>query len=168
MYSTQGKYRRTAISSILNARNQEKNKKNINRDFPFTLHRNSPSHLKSPNIKISLRLQQFSGRPSELSRKNAKRVEHLRREAAFSYYFCTPPPLPSIPEPGFQQYHTSSRPRRYWQKTQLPDSVKYFPKERLRHCHFRDLKYHVTGIVDHFGSYLDELISECPQRPLLH
>ena len=34
-------------------------------DLPFTLHRNSPAHLKSHNIKISLRLQQFSGRPSD-------------------------------------------------------------------------------------------------------
>jgi hypothetical protein len=28
----------------------------------------------------------------------------------------TPPPLTSIPESGFQQFHTSSRPRRYRQK----------------------------------------------------
>lgn len=41
----------------------------------------------------------------------------LCREATFSYYFCTPPPLPSIPKTGFQQYHTSSRPCRYCQKT---------------------------------------------------
>jgi hypothetical protein len=27
---------------------------------------------------------------------------------------------------------------------QLPDSVKDFPKERLRHSHFRHLKYHKT------------------------
>jgi len=40
----------------------------IIRDFPFTLHRNSPALLKSHNIKISLRLQKFSSRPSELSR----------------------------------------------------------------------------------------------------
>jgi uncharacterized transporter YbjL len=52
--------------------------------------------------------------------------------------------LPSIPQTGFQQFHTSSRPRRYCQKTQLPDSVKYFPKERLGHSYFCYLKYHVT------------------------
>jgi len=56
----------------------------------------------------------------------------------------------------------------YCQKTQPPDSVEYFSKERLRHSHFRDLKYHVTGMADHFDSYLDELVSECPQRPLPH
>ena len=37
--------------------------------FPYTLHRNSPEHLKPYNIKISSRLQQFSGGTSELSRE---------------------------------------------------------------------------------------------------
>jgi hypothetical protein len=55
--------------------------------------------------------------------------------ALFSYYFGTPRALPSIPEPGFQQFHTSSRPRRYCQKTQPPDSVKDFSKECLWHSH---------------------------------
>jgi len=76
--------------------------------------------------------------------------------------------LPSIPETGFQQFHTSSRPRRYCQKTQLLDSGKDFPKERLRHSHFRHLKYHVAGMADHLGSYLDELVSERSQRPILN
>ena len=49
----------------------------VDRDFPFTLHRNSPAHLKSHNIKISLRLQQFSGRPSELSRKKRQKSRTL-------------------------------------------------------------------------------------------
>jgi len=31
------------------------------RDLPFTLHKNSPVRVRSYNIKISLRLQQFSG-----------------------------------------------------------------------------------------------------------
>jgi len=39
----------------------------------------------------------------------------------------------------------------YFQKTQLPDPVKDFPKEYPRHSHFRHLKYHVTGMADHFG-----------------
>ena len=34
----------------------------------------------------------------------------------FSQYFGTPPPLTSIPESGFRQFHTSSRPRRSCQK----------------------------------------------------
>jgi len=73
-------------------------------------------------------LQQLSGRPVSFLVKNAQ-VEHLRREATFSYHFGTARPLPSIPEAGFQQFHTSSRPRMYCQKTQLPDSVKDFPKK---------------------------------------
>jgi hypothetical protein len=39
----------------------------------------------------------------------------------------------------------------YFQKTQLPDPAKDFPKEYPRHSHFRHLKYHVTGMADHFG-----------------
>jgi len=74
--------------------------------------------------------------------------------------------LPSIPQTGFQQFHTSSRPGKYCQKTQLPDSVKDFPKERLRHSHFGHLEYHLTGMADHLGSCLDELISERSQGPL--
>jgi hypothetical protein len=53
-------------------------------------------------------------------------------------------------------------------KTQLLDSGKDFPKERLRHSHFRHLKYHVAGMADHLGSYLDELVSERSQGPLFH
>jgi hypothetical protein len=90
------------------------------------------------------------------------------QKSTFSHSIGRPPPLPSIPEHGFQQFQTSSRPRRYCQKTQLPDPVKDFPKERLRHSHFRHLKYHVTGMADHFGSYLDELVSERSQGPLFH
>lgn len=35
--------------------------------------------------------------PASCLAKNAQKVEHLRREATFSYYFGTPRPLPSIP-----------------------------------------------------------------------
>ena len=101
-------------------------------------------------------------------RKNRQKVTHIRQEPAFSHHFGTPPPLPSIPETGFHQVHTSSRPRRYCQKTQLPDSLKDFPKERLRHSHFGHLKYHVAGMADHLGSYLDELVSERSQGSLIH
>jgi len=101
-------------------------------------------------------------------RKNRKKATHIRQEPAFSHHFGTPLLLPSIPEPGFQQFRTSSRPRRYCQRTQLPDSVKDFPKERLRHSHFGQLKYHVAGMPDHLGSYLDELVSERSQGTLFH
>ena len=36
------------------------------------------------------------------------------------------------------------------------------PEERLRHSHFRHLKYHVAGMADHPGSYPDELVSLSP------
>ena len=42
------------------------------------------------------------------------------------------------------------------------------PEERLRHSHFRHLKYHVTEMVDYLGSSLDELASERSQGPLFH
>jgi len=100
-----------------------------------------------------------------LCRKSRQEVEHVRQEPVSSHHFGRPLPLPSIPELGFQQFHTSSRPRRYCQKTQPPDSGKDFPKERLRHSHFRHLKYHVTGMADHFGSYFDELVPSVVEGP---
>ena len=51
---------------------------------------------------------------------------------------------------------------------QPPDSGKDFPKEHPLHSLFRHLKYHVTGMADHLGSYLDELVSERSQGPLFH
>ena len=71
-------------------------------------------------------------------------------------------------QPVFQQFQTSSRPRWYCQKTQLPDPVKDFPKEYPRNSHFCHLKYHITRMADHLGSYLDELVSERPKRPMFH
>ena len=75
-----------------------------------------------------------------------------------------PPFLQSV----LQQFHTSSRPRWYCQETQLPDPVKDFPKEYSRNSHFCHLKYHITRMADHLGSYLDELVPERAKRPLLH
>ena len=88
-----------------------------------------------------------------LCRKEHQKVKHLRRGPVFSCYFGAPQPLPSIPKTGFQQFHTSSRPRRYCKKTQPPDSGKDFPKERLRHSHFhqpvhRILSFRKIGIND--------------------
>lgn len=62
------------------------------------------------NIKTSLRLQWVLAAPASCLAKTPKKVEHLCREGAFSCYSCIPPPLPSVLEPGFQQYYTSSRP----------------------------------------------------------
>ena len=73
---------------------------------------------------------------------------------------------PPFLQPDFLQFHRSSRSSRYCQKTQLPDSAKYFPKKRLRHSHFCHLKYHVARMPDHLGSDLDQLLTQPSQRPL--
>ena len=102
----------------------------------------------------------FLATPASCLTKNAKKVEYLCREAAFSYYFGTPRALPSIRELGFYQRYTSSRPRGYCQKMQSPDSVNDFSKEYLRHSHSCHLKYNITGMPDHLGSDLDQLLTE--------
>ena len=47
------------------------------------------------------------------------------------------PFLSSIANPIFQLFHISFSSRRYCQKTQSPDSFKYFPKKLLPYGHFR-------------------------------
>ena len=117
----------------------------------------------------------FSNRISNLSRK----LKHIMPETAKKSSTHVQNPLfptiladrrrcPPFLHRDFQQFHTSSRPRRYCQKTQLPDPVKDFPKECLRNSHFCHLKYHITRMADHLGSYLDELVPERAKRPLLH
>ena len=59
----------------------------IKRNFPYTLHQNTPAHLKLHNIKISSGLQQFSGHTSKLSRKKTPK----------KLYTCVKePPFPTI------------------------------------------------------------------------
>jgi hypothetical protein len=59
----------------------------------------------------------------------------LREESTYSHHFGIPPPFLSFPEPDFQQFNTSSQPRGYYQKKQLLDTAKHFPKECLRNNH---------------------------------
>jgi hypothetical protein len=95
---------------------------------------------------------------------NTRKGAYLREESAFPHGIGTPPPLTSIPEPDFQQFDISSRPRWYCQKTQPPDPVKYFPKKYPRNSHLCHLKYHVPRMIDHLGSDLDELFTQRSQR----
>ncbi len=74
------------------------------RYFPFTLHRNSPLHLKSHNIKISLRLQQFSGHPSELSRKKRQKSWILMSRSPFPTIFTHSQGPPAESVSLFQTY----------------------------------------------------------------
>ena len=99
--------------------------------------------IEGHNTKLSSQFQDNTSGFSIPCRKNRQKVEHVRPKPAFSHHFGRPPPLPSIPEPDFQQFYTSSRPRGYCQKTQLPDPVKDFPKEYPRNNHFCHLKYHI-------------------------
>ena len=87
------------------------------------MHLTAPSNFKPHNTIISSYYHQYFGGISQFSRKKTKKVECFCIEAIFPYYFCTVPSLSLVPEPGFQQFHTSSRPRRYCQRTQLPDSI---------------------------------------------
>jgi len=102
------------------------------------------------------------------AKKIPKKSSTRRRRPAFSYYFGTPRPLPSIPEPGFQQCHTSSRPRRYCRKTQLRDTIEDFRKKRPRNSHFRHLKCYVSfkslmeeDTYEHFFELADNGFSSC-------
>jgi hypothetical protein len=88
----------------------------------------------------------------------------LHEESTFPYYIDTPPPFTSVSEPDFEHFQTSSRPRSYCQKTQLPDPVKDFTKKCPRHGHFRHLENDVSGMPDHLGSDLDELIDCKPKQ----
>jgi len=99
---------------------------------------------------------------------DTRKAKNLLYESSLSNCIGTRLPFTSIPQPGFQQLHTSSRPRRYCQKPQSPDSLKDFPKEYPWNSYLCHLKYHVTRMPDHLGSYLDELVPECPKRPRLH
>ncbi len=101
-------------------------------------------------------------------RKNRQKVAHIRQESTFSHHLGRPLPLSSIPEPGFQQFRTSSRPRRYCRRTQLPDSVKDFPKECLRHSYFGHLEHHIPRMPHHLGSDLNQLLTQRSERPFLH
>jgi hypothetical protein len=96
--------------------------------------------------------------------KNANEIKQIRQKVTSFYFFGTPQPLLSIPEPGFQQFHTSSWTHEYCQKPQSPDSVKDFPKEYPRNSYLCHLKYHVTRMANHLGSYLDELVPDRPCR----
>jgi len=117
---------------------------------------------------ISPQFQNNSSRLSMPCRNTAKKSRTYANDLFFRTILVDHHHCPPFLQPDFQQFHTTSQPRRYYQRTQLPDSVKDFPKERLRNSHFRHLKYHVTGMTDHLGSYLEEFISECSQGPLLH
>jgi hypothetical protein len=91
--------------------------------FDALLHNSSPI---MPQLHLN-----FTNFPTNSARHvalNTRKVEYLREEPTFSHGFGTPPPSTSIPESGFQQVHTPSRPRRYCQKTQLPDPVQGFPE----------------------------------------
>jgi len=108
--------------------------------------------LKSDNVKISLRLQQFSGNPRELSRKKTPKhpstyvkkphfpttLTHRDRCYTFQNLVFSS----ATHHPGLAGIVKKTRP---------PDSGKDFPKERLGHSHFRHLKYHVTGMADYLG-----------------
>ncbi len=75
---------------------------------------------------------------------------------------------PTFSNPVFQQLYASSQTTGYCQKSQVSDSVKNFTKQRPRNCHFRHLKCHVTRMTDHFGSDLNQLLTERSERPFLH
>jgi len=92
----------------------------------------------------------------------------IAAKPTFWHFFDAPQPAISHHLSGFSLRYRSSQPRKFWAGSQSPNSVKDFPKERLRHSHFGHLKYYVTGMADHLGSYLDELVSESSKRPLFH
>jgi hypothetical protein len=75
---------------------------------------------------------------------------------------------PPFLQPDFLQFHRSSRPRWYCQKTQLSDPVKDFTKKCPWNSYFRHLKDDVPRMPHHLGSNLDQLLTQRPERPLLH
>ena len=151
----------------------------IIRHFPFDFINGAPARFDTafeavlynprPIIpQVHLNFNNFQTNSARRVALNTREARYLREGTTFSQHFGRPPRLASIPEPDFQQFHASSRPCWYCQKTQLPDPVKYLPKESLRSSHFRHLKYHITRMADHLGSYLYELVCERAKRPLLH
>jgi hypothetical protein len=81
----------------------------------------------------------FSANSAQHIASNTKKTAYFREEPTSSHCIGRPSAFPSVSEPDFQWFYTSSRPRRYWQRTQLSDPVKDFPKKCPRYSHFRHL-----------------------------
>jgi hypothetical protein len=78
--------------------------------------------------KLHCDFNEFRKNPAPHVASNTRKATYLRQESTFALCIGTPPPLPSIAGLEFQQFHTSSRPRGYCQKTQLLDPGKDFRK----------------------------------------
>lgn len=76
--------------------------------------------------------------------QNSKYAENALFPTNLAHRDRRPPFCKSV----FLLFYTSSWPRRYCQKTQLPDTVKDFQIENPRHSHFRHMKYHVTRMAE--------------------
>jgi len=104
-----------------------------NRDSPFNLINGAPARFYSvleallynsspTKPKFHLIVNNFPAGWASHAAKNTRTAIYLCKKPTFSCDFGIPPLLASIPEPGFQQFHTSSRPGGYGQKRQLPDT----------------------------------------------
>jgi len=62
----------------------------------------------------------FSANSAQHIASNTKKPAYFREEPTSSYCIGRPSVFPSVSEPDFQRFYTSSRPRWwYWQITQL-------------------------------------------------
>jgi len=128
--------------------------------FPYTFHGSTPACHKSHNTKTSSQFQQHSGGlnmpcRTKTPRRPSNCVENLFSPVIWARRYCCPP----FQIPIFSSFKHYPGLAGIVRNRNCRIRPRILQKKCPRHSHFCHLKYHITRMPDHLGSYLNQLLS---------